>query len=116
MLQKALKSLPKTLEETYTQILTNIDEKHQQYAIRILQFLTYSEQPLTIYKAVDLIVNKPNRSPPFDPKLQIPKPQEIMKICSSLVSLITQQSDDPVDTTMELQLAHFSIQQYLRSK
>jgi hypothetical protein len=52
MLRKALESLPKTLEETYARILANIDEKHRQYAIRILQFLTYSERLLTIHEVV----------------------------------------------------------------
>ncbi|KAH1416219.1 hypothetical protein KXW31_004599 [Aspergillus fumigatus] len=116
MLRKALESLPKTLEETYARILANINEKHRQYAIRILQFLTYSERPLTIHEAVDLIVVEPNGSPPFDPKLRMPIPREIMKICPSLVSLVTRQSGDPVETTMELQLAHFSVQQYLSSE
>jgi hypothetical protein len=115
MLRKALESLPKTLEETYARILANIDEKHRQYAIRILQFLTYSERPLTIHEVVDLIVVEPNGSVPFDPKLRLPKPREIMKICSSLVTLVTRKSDGPVETTMELQLAHFSVQQYLSS-
>ncbi|KAL4990295.1 purine and uridine phosphorylase [Aspergillus falconensis] len=110
MLRKSLKSLPKTLEETYARILASISEDYRQYAIRILQFLTYSERPLTIQEAVDVIVVEPDGNPPFDPRQRLPEPREILKICSSLVSLVTR------ETLIELQLAHFSVQQYLKSK
>lgn len=100
--------------ETYARILASIDENHRDYTIRLLQFLTYSKRPLTIQEAVDVLVVDPNGDPPFDSKLRMPKPQEIMKICSSLVSLVTRQLNG--ETIMELQLAHFSVQQYLQSK
>ncbi|OJJ81197.1 uncharacterized protein ASPGLDRAFT_87665, partial [Aspergillus glaucus CBS 516.65] len=55
-LQKSLKSLPKTLEETYARILASIDGNYRDYAIRLLQFITYSKRPLTIQEAVDVLV------------------------------------------------------------
>lgn len=116
MLRKSLRDLPPTLEETYARILASIDENYRPYAIRILQFLTYSERPLTIQETVDAIVVDPNEDPPFDPELRIREPREVMKTCSSLVSLVTRQAEDnETETLVELQLAHFSVQQYLRS-
>jgi predicted transcriptional regulator len=55
-LQRALVSLPQTLDETYARILRSIPEEHKQNAIRILQFLIYSERPLRIEEAVDALV------------------------------------------------------------
>lgn len=54
-LQRALHSLPQTLDETYSRILANIPEERREQAIRLLQFLVYSERPLTIQEAVDAI-------------------------------------------------------------
>jgi hypothetical protein len=117
MLRESLGSLPRTLQETYVRILANIDSNHRQYAIRILQFLTYSGQPLTIQEAVDVIVVDPSRHPFFDPCLRMPNPRDIIKVCSSLVSLVTKlDSSHSRAASKELQLAHVSVQQYLRSK
>ncbi|KAG2002677.1 hypothetical protein GB937_009642 [Aspergillus fischeri] len=116
MLRASLRSLPKTLQETYARILASIDRNYQQYAIRILQFLTYSTRPLTIQEAVDVIVVDPSGDPYFDPSLRMPNPQDIMKVCSSLVSLVIKQDSARTETFMELQLAHLSVQQYLKSR
>jgi hypothetical protein len=96
--------------------LTNIKE-HREDAIRILQFLTFSERPLTIKEAVDAIVVDPSRNPQFDPELRLPIPREILKICSSLVSFVTRPANrnGREEALMELQLAHFSVKEYLMS-
>ncbi|KAE8156909.1 Pfs, NACHT and ankyrin domain protein [Aspergillus tamarii] len=114
MVREALNSLPGTLQETYARILANIDEIYRPYAIRILQFLTYSERPLTIEEAVDIIVVNPGEEPSFDSNERMPEPREIAVVCSSLVCLVTRR-DRRGKTVMELQLAHFSVQQYLES-
>jgi hypothetical protein len=114
-LRESLRSLPKTLEETYGRILAGIDENYRDYAIRILQFLAYSEQPLAIEEAVDALAVDPSGETPFDPELRMPQPQDIMKKCSSLVTLTIRPNDHDTGQSMILQLAHFSIQQYLKS-
>jgi len=53
--QHALNSLPPTLDVTYSRILYSIPEQRREKAIRLLQFLTYSERPSTIEEAVDAI-------------------------------------------------------------
>ncbi|PKY06986.1 purine and uridine phosphorylase [Aspergillus campestris IBT 28561] len=119
-LRESLRSLPKTLEETYGRILANIDEIYRDYAIRILQFLTYSERPLTIEEVVDALVVDPDGDIPFDPEDRMPEPRDIMRICPSLITLVVRteedylEYDDPKYVTV-LQLAHFSVQQYLVS-
>lgn len=50
-LQRALQSLPKDLNETYTRILKNLPSEHAHDTMRLLQFLTYSERPLRMSEA-----------------------------------------------------------------
>ncbi|PGG97105.1 hypothetical protein GX51_07506, partial [Blastomyces parvus] len=115
MLREALKSLPKTLYETYARILAGIDEQYQKRAIKILQFLAYSKRPLTIQEAVDVVAVNPSRKPPFDPDTRMPEPRDILKLCPSLVCLVERQTKGKI-ILPELQLAHFSVQQYLKSE
>ncbi|RFU30804.1 hypothetical protein B7463_g5547, partial [Scytalidium lignicola] len=116
-LRKALASLPKTLDETYSRILANINhsEEHREDAIRILQFLTFSERPLTIGAVVDAIAVNLSGDLQFDPSYRMPIPREILRICSSLVSLATEELNDKTKGVIELELAHFSVKEYLIS-
>lgn len=115
MLRNALVALPTTLEETYARILNSIDACHRDYAVRILQFLTYSERPLRIDEAVDIVAVDITRKPSFDSALRMPDHRDIMRVCSSLVTLTTRSGKYPEDKILRLQLAHFSVQQYLSS-
>ncbi|KAJ8108074.1 hypothetical protein ONZ43_g6538 [Nemania bipapillata] len=54
-LQNALASLPKTLDETYDQILCSIDEERCEIVLKILQWLAYSARPLQIEEVADVI-------------------------------------------------------------
>ena len=116
-LQNALASLPKTLGETYARVLRDIPEEHKQNAIRILQFLTYSERPLRIEEAVDVIVVDTEADQHFNPKNRMPDPHEISCYCSSLVVVVPakEHSYFKDDKSVELQLAHFSVKEYLTS-
>ncbi|KNG91324.1 putative multiple ankyrin repeats single kh domain protein [Aspergillus nomiae NRRL 13137] len=109
MLRRSLRSLPKTLSEAYGQILANIDEGYRDYAIRLLQFLTYSERPLDLEEAVEIMAIYPAAQPPFDVKRRMPAPRDIMRIFPSLVSLVMDRNG------MNVHLSHFSVQQYLKS-
>jgi ankyrin repeat protein len=116
-LRKALASLPETLDETYGRIISSIPDTQKLYAIRILQFLTYSERPLRIEEAVDAIAVETKEDPYFDIKDRLPDPREISCYCSSLVVVMSAKdhSYDKDDKPMELQLAHFSVKEYLTS-
>ena len=109
-LKIALKSLPKTLDETYARILANIPDEHREETIQLLQFLTYSERPLTIGEAVDAIAVDLQNDPQFDTKDRLPRPIEITRFGLSLVSLVKRGSNT------ELELAHFSVKEYLTTK
>jgi ankyrin repeat protein len=108
-LKEALNSLPTTLDETYRRILDTIPDKHKSKAVRILQFLTLSKRPLSIKEIVDAIAVNTTGDPYFDPGNRMPDPQEISRYCSSLVVLVSMKSG------AMLQLAHFSVKEYLMS-
>ncbi|POR34361.1 Ankyrin repeat domain-containing protein 50 [Tolypocladium paradoxum] len=111
-LRKELTSLPRTLDEIYARILDNLPHEHEHLTRRILQFLTFSERPLRIEEAVDAIAVHTDGRPRFDRRNRMPVPEEISRYCSSLVA-VTRADRDRGETTTELQLAHFSVKEYL---
>jgi hypothetical protein len=119
-LNGTLSSLPETLNDTYHRMILHIPFKRKEKAIRILQFLAFSERPLRIEEAVEVIAVKP-REPQvpqhFDPNSRMPDPREITLYCSSLVTVVSTKdhSHDEKTKTITLQLAHSSVKEYLTS-
>lgn len=115
-LRAALFSLPETLHETYNRILFGIPSKQKEKAVRILQFLAYSERPLRLREAVDAVAVSPGLNTRYQPDERMPDAREIATVCSSLVTVV--QMDDignSSDDEQRLQLAHFSVKEYLIS-
>jgi hypothetical protein len=107
--RRELQNLPETLDATYAQILQRIHPHRLSTAKRLLQFLTSSERPLKLEEAVDLIAINPSSQPAFTPENRMPIPEEIIQYCSSLVILAHK------GKRAEIQLAHFSVKEYLLS-
>ena len=123
--------MPRTLEETYERILLNINEEYCSDAIKVLQWLAFSARPVTLVEVAEaLAVDFTDTIPRFDPDQRMPDPQDILFICSSLVSTSSQiasisrtvyatnggDADDQGEFTLEteeLRLAHFSVKEYL---
>ncbi|KAH8657977.1 hypothetical protein BX600DRAFT_415770 [Xylariales sp. PMI_506] len=119
-LKNALDDLPTTLDETYARILTTIPSLYRPHAIRMLQFLTFGQRPLRIEETVDAVAVDLAEKPRFDPKNRLPIPEEVARYCSSLVIIVTRQvqgedKEEQDITVNELQLAHFSVKEYLTS-
>ncbi|KAK6524342.1 hypothetical protein TWF281_011250 [Arthrobotrys megalospora] len=114
-LRKALNSMPTTLNATYDRILASVPATDEGHTKRILQFLAFSERPLRIDEAVDVIAVQTDESPPFDPSNRMPIPDEITRYCSSLVVVVTRENSEDGNQIKELQLAHFSVKEYLTS-
>lgn len=110
--------MPETLDETYARILRSIKKQHRPDAIRILQFLIYSDQPLTVDQLVDAMVVDISGNGNFDPEMRLPIPCEIMRICSSLLSLVEvpERCFFRKRPPYEVHLAHFSVKEYLMSE
>jgi hypothetical protein len=87
-LRKALASLPKTLDDTFAQILCRIDEEHVEYALKILHWLNYSARPLRMDEVAEAISVDINDNPRFSGERRFPEPRDILVICSSLVTTV----------------------------
>lgn len=109
-LSAQLSSLPKTLDETYDRILQSLCETQRREVIKLLQFLVFAGRPVDLFEAIDLIAVDLDETPSFDPMNRIPEPQEIVEICSSLVVFDLRETK-----RRRLQLAHFSVEEYLVS-
>jgi hypothetical protein len=132
-LTKKLNSLPKTLEATYDQILQNIDDEYHNDVFKVLQWLAFSACPMTLAEVAEaLAVDFTNNQPQFDPDQWMPDPQDILVMCSSMVTTssytFTSKNEDEGDAnareeegqlisgTGKLRLAHFSVKEYLIGK
>lgn len=85
-MRKALKSLPRTLDDTYARILLSIHEDHRQDEFRILQWLMYSARPLSIEEMVEVIAIDTELLQ-FDPENRLPDPMDLLTICSGCAHL-----------------------------
>jgi ankyrin repeat protein len=118
MLRKSLATLPQTLDQTYDRILTGISEKDRTYAIRILQWLTFSARPLHLEEVAEVIAIDVGREPVFDRDEVLLEPLEALEICSSLVTITADEYNDfnrPNYFPQIVTLAHYSVQEYLVS-
>jgi hypothetical protein len=133
--RRALEEIPKTLDETYARTLCVIDEsEYAEEALEILTWLTYAERPLTTTEVLQVTGILMDDELHFDEDEVLEEPVDILRICSSLVSIVadtkdsTGDSDDDVtndegfhsDTNPKsdltyVRLAHFSVKEYLVS-
>jgi hypothetical protein len=113
-----LKSLPKTLDDTYARILSNIDEEDCQDAVKILQWLACSARPLQIEEVAEIIAVDIECDPRVDPGKRLREPQDVLAICSSLVTTTSEmiKSSHNKKTGRQVRLAHFSVKEYLMSE
>jgi hypothetical protein len=106
--------------------LKQLPPEYLEDSIRILQVLTWSERPLRIEEAVDFLAVRLDREPGFEEENRMPKPSEIVRLCSSLVTIVdvlqdktiysTRSNDkDSSRTVQEMQLSHFSVKEYFTS-
>jgi ankyrin repeat protein len=116
MLRKSLASLPQTLDQTYDRILTLISEEDSNFAMRILQWLTFSARPLSVKEVAEVVAIDVARDPAFDRDDVLEDPLEALNICSSLVTISTIQAEGRPDPAQRIiVLAHYSVQEYLIS-
>ena len=114
-----MSSLPETLDETYSRILDSIDADDSKDALKILQWLVYSARPLRIEELAEVLTVNTEFTPPlFDAEQRFLDPRDVLDICSSLVATTVEISGKDGDEREEIlvQLAHFSVKEYLVSE
>ncbi|EON65785.1 hypothetical protein W97_05024 [Coniosporium apollinis CBS 100218] len=114
--RSVLESLPRTLDETYERILTSIHSRYQHEAFRALRHLVFSERLLTLEELAEASIVDPDAEPQVD-EMDRFEDNEMIDILSSLVAVVSpsKYSIYPPGTKM-VQLAHFSVQEYLLSQ
>ncbi|KAL8881935.1 MAG: hypothetical protein Q9198_000968 [Flavoplaca austrocitrina] len=116
VLRKALRDLPKSLDETYSRILCSISEECIDDAFNMLQWLVYSREPLHISELAEVVAITMKVGTWVDPEARFTEPNEVFSILSSLVSI----EDAPgvssnANETPIVRFSHFSVQEYLVS-
>ncbi|KAL4966716.1 Pfs, NACHT and ankyrin domain protein, partial [Aspergillus stella-maris] len=106
-MEKALASLPQDLYGTYQRMIENIPKELKDDAIRLLQFLVHSEEPLTLAEAKEVIATQiEDNVQGFNIKRRLFAELDVLDYCPSLIKIV-RASDK------ELHLAHFSVKEYL---
>ncbi|KAL8683966.1 MAG: hypothetical protein Q9224_006645 [Gallowayella concinna] len=85
-LRNVLDSLPKTLDATYERILCKIDKRDWAYARKILQWLASSLRPLALEEIAEVTAIDIDGVPMYDPERRLQDVQDVLDICSSLVT------------------------------
>jgi ankyrin repeat protein len=122
-LHRALSSLPLSLDETYRRILESIEEGEQAHVQRILQWLCFSERPLRIEEIAIIYQIADKIQPPFKHEDGLFQPEDIIGICRGLLSLSSLHTSSerrvwrhfPFNNLRIIQLAHFTVKEYLFS-
>ncbi|THY84406.1 hypothetical protein D6C92_09296 [Aureobasidium pullulans] len=116
-LMTALNGLPKTLQEIYHRILNALEQSSRHTEVLLmLQFLTWSEIPITIDALTDAIAVQLAESPAFKKENRPFRLKRVILDCSSLVSVIrTPRLQQQDSGQQQIQLAHSSVKEYLRS-
>ncbi|KAI1676258.1 Ankyrin repeat domain protein [Pyrenophora tritici-repentis] len=116
MLRESLATLPQTLDQTYERILSAINDEYSKYAMRILQWLTFSARPLSVEEIAEVVAIDVARDPAFDRDEVLEDPLEVLSICSSLVTITKNEADGRSGPAQKIiALAHYSVQEYLVS-
>lgn len=119
LLRSTLKTLPKTLDETYTRILDRVPEEYMEDVHRILSCLVYSFHPLDIQEVAETIAIVDEGDEYYDVENRLSEARDILTICSGLVTTTRSVRHAWYMTAQknihELRLAHFSVKEYLVS-
>ncbi|EIM87391.1 uncharacterized protein STEHIDRAFT_139093 [Stereum hirsutum FP-91666 SS1] len=107
-LRQALHTLPETLDETYERILKSIyDSPSRKYARQMLLWLAFSVEPLSVKQVAETLAFSSEEDPSFVAADRLPNSEDVLGICSTLIVSLTS------DGKNTLQLAHFSVKEYL---
>jgi hypothetical protein len=87
-LEDQLEDLPHDLDEVYDRIISGIDKKYREDALKILQWLSFSIRPLTLSEVAQVVgvVPDTDQGLRFEPSRIFTNPRSVLMICSSLVT------------------------------
>lgn len=109
--RNTLASLPKTLDETYERILTGIVVENETEALRLLQWVTYSNRPLRIEEVAEALAMDDLLVRPYlNHENRLVDPHDTLTICPDLIVVspvrVLSENGDTIEAE-ELRFAHF---------
>ena len=123
-------SLPQTLDASYERLLLRIHPAQICLARAALEFLVFSKRPPTLVEVAEAVAVG-TFDGPFDMENRLFEPEEILRICSSLLVLERfiadkvgqddssdaedQQNKDTNERPAVVRLAHYTVSEYLMS-
>jgi hypothetical protein len=116
-IQRTLSSLPLTLNETYARILEKVPEGDKPRVYRIFQFLCFGVGTFSLEVLGHVYSIGDRLEPPFDPGDALLAPKSLLYLCSNLLFIRPQLvlvRGMPTEGYV-VQLAHFSVKEYLLS-
>ncbi len=118
-LRRTLKSLPKTLDDTYARILSNVGEDYVEDVRRILSCLIHAYYPVATEELAETVAVIFEGETYYDMDNQLLEPRNVLTICSGLVTTIKSRRmtfmGGPQIPIEEVRFAHFSVKEYLVS-
>ncbi|KAH8987316.1 hypothetical protein EDB92DRAFT_2016485, partial [Lactarius akahatsu] len=113
-IRQTLDQLPKTLDETYARVLSQISQANQAQAHRMLQCLMVAVRPLYVEELAELLAFEFDTAQGAVPKYRADwKPHDkvhaVLSTCSSLIAIV----DD--NGSQVVQFSHFSVKEFLMS-
>jgi hypothetical protein len=117
---QTLKSLPRTVEETYGRIILAVDDVNRPEAHRALLWLAFSKRPLILEEIAEAAVIDPDSGSGFNPDDRLRDPQnDILEILGSLVTISSKTNDwnalFPMSPVACVNLTDFSVKEFVLS-
>jgi hypothetical protein len=87
-LKDRLQGLPHDLDKVYDRIISGLDERHREDALKILQWLSFSARPLELSEVAQVVGVVPDADHGlcFKPSRVSSNSRSVLTICSSLVT------------------------------
>lgn len=114
-LTTALKSLPATLNDTYTRILINIDPAHRKLLIKAFRWMIYASKALCLSEMVDILAIDVTANPRFSPKRRLIEQEDVVRICSQLIEVHPLAGENKQQPDGSVHFIHLSVLEYLTS-
>jgi ankyrin repeat protein len=133
-LNDALKSLPKTLAETYQRMIDRINEAppgQRKWARQILEWLIFARRPLTLSEVASLTMIDADSDKPYSPDNKLLVEEDVLSICAGFITLRLNADHkrkrgmrrigrlripDSQRATYHVVLAHLSVKEFLTSQ
>jgi hypothetical protein len=121
-LRHTLESLPATLDETYNRILNKVNKHSRPLVQNILQCVCFFERPISVEETRHIYCIGNRRKPPFDSEDALFDQKDVIDLCSGLLCIVFVHDWQAGSTYYRyvydqetVQLAHFSVKEYLLS-